>query len=291
MIYLNEIFALPIGLKTVVKVGGVEHFGSDSLNKSFIEAMKESQSSKKVYDVVEKLVNNKTITPVFSNKGMIGYLKKKLFQQEEYETALGVFYDNDKKIYIFIDNNVNYVLYVNNDHLAQLTIHEMIHLYSSLNKNKFTNVFEAELLKYYNALFELIFRINSKASKEVKKIFNFMFSEIERSGKGIPLKKLYNNLLNLKKYSNLDKKRIEQKANDYVETVYHYYSDNLEKIYAETDLINIYKSTIFAYKKAFGFYPTNKGCLQELVFPSEVICAISTYNPGDKIYSALRELK
>jgi len=288
---LNEMFALPIGLRVVAKIEGQDHFGSDTLNKSFIEAMKESQSSKKVYDIIEKLVNNQTITPVFSNKGMIKYLRKKLLQQEKYETALGVFYDNEKKIYIFIDNNTNIFSYIDNDHLAKLTIHEMIHLYSSLNKNKFTKVFEPELLKYYTSLFELIFRINSKASKTVKEIFNFMFYDIERGGHGINLKKLYNKLLDLKKYSNLDKKIIESKASNYAETVYNYYTNNLEKIYDNADTINVYKSAIFAYKKAFGFYPTNKGCLQELVIPSEVICTISTYNPGDKIYSALRELK
>lgn len=292
MKFLNEIFALPIGLRVVAKIEGQEHFGSDTLNRSFIEAIKESQSSKKVYDIIEKLVNNQVITPVFSNKGMIGYLRKKLLQQEKYEIALGVFYDNEKKIYIFIDNNTNIFSYINNDSLAKLTIHEMIHLYSSLNKNKFTKVFEPELLKYYNSLFKLVFRINSKASKNVKDIFNFMFYNIERRANGIiPLKKLYDKLIGLKKYSNLDKKIINSKANNYVETVYNYYTNNLEKIYSDNNLINIYKSAIFAYKKAFGFYPTNKGCLQELVIPSEVICTISTYNPGDKIYSALRELK
>ena len=73
---LNELFALPIGLKKVAEFDGIEFYGSESLNQKLSDALNSSVYTKLISVELKKLIDNGTITPVFSSKGIIKYINK-----------------------------------------------------------------------------------------------------------------------------------------------------------------------------------------------------------------------
>ena len=58
---IDEIFVLPINLKNVITIDGIPLYGSEELNKKFIESVRNTKKGKIIFKSIEKLVNNKTI--------------------------------------------------------------------------------------------------------------------------------------------------------------------------------------------------------------------------------------
>ena len=75
---LKEIFALPIGLREVVKYNGIPLYGSDTLNEKFIHSMNTNKRTKDIGKTIEKMVKDKVILPCFADPGLLTYFRRKI---------------------------------------------------------------------------------------------------------------------------------------------------------------------------------------------------------------------
>jgi len=277
---LNEVFASPFGLKPVVKIDGMPLYGSDSLNESYLKAIEKSGRTSPAALKFRGLVEKRRIVPCFLTKGVLQFVAWKVFAPVHIQSVMG-FYDptKTKRVYILIQNNANIFSFVSNDFLAKLTIHELMHMLADLKTSIFMNMFSNELAAYYKTFFQMIFSINDLDTGKVNKILKFIFMDIERRSE-----KLTNGTLN--KYSDLLKKELSPVSSltplkfdemllDYF-TIIRLYLTNVAKFFASRDkfrhiLIPLYLS----YRNTFNMKNLTTVCIQELIFPSEVICILS----------------
>lgn len=277
---LNEVFASPFGLKPVVKIDGAPLYGSDSLNESYLKAIEKSGRTSPAALKFRGLVEKKRIVPCFLTKGVLQFVAWKVFAPVHMQSIMG-FYDptKTKRVYILIQNNSNIFSFVSNDFLARLTIHELMHMLADLKTSLFMNMFSSELTAYYKTFFQMVFSINDLDTGRVDRILKFIFMDIERRSE-----KLTNGTLN--KYSDLLKKELSEVSSltplkfdemllDYF-TIIKLYLTNVAKFFASRDkfkhiLIPLYLS----YRNTFNMKNLTTVCIQELIFPSEVICILS----------------
>lgn len=287
---LNELFALPIGLQKVGEFDGIELYGSDSLNKKIIESLSSSVYSKPILGEITKLIEERMLIPVFSSKGIIKYFSRKIVGTDyELKHLFAFFNPPDKKIYILVDNNSNIVGYINNDDLAKLVIHELIHKVSSLKPSYFLSKFKNQLLIFYKQLYKKLFKLNDSPELDflVEDIYASLY-DVEKIQQ-LNFKKLAVKFDKLRKYSTLSTIKFDKVLGDYFKVIR--FASNREYNLLYTGEYNyILKGPFLVFKQKFGFFPIDKGCDQELFAPSEVISAIAENKPSELIYDSIRKI-
>lgn len=310
---LIELFAIPIGLKPVIIVDNIPLFGSKSLNEKFIESLPKSKRGKLISKTVKIMIENEKIIPCFADSGIFSYFRRRLSQ----DTSGGLLRILRNVIakkpidhpldytYAFYDNNINKIVILINNHIlekfsftasinsiALALTHEMMHMYAHQNPHKFLNFFRNELNSYYLTYFKEIFKLNNEKGLEnvVESIYRTFFLKNEITS-SIYVTNIVRQLYKLKPFSSLDNDKFGQICTDYVRIV---------KLLLTTDTMKFislvkmkYKYIIVplyeTYKNVFEKIPP-KGCAQELIYPSEVICGYSDIILDTKIKTALKSL-
>jgi hypothetical protein len=277
---LSEVFASPIGLKPVVKIDGQPLYGSDRLNESYLKAIEKCGRTSAASLKFRGLVEKKRIVPCFLTKSLLGFVAWKVFAPVHMKSIMG-FYDptKTKRVYILIQNNANIFSFVSNDFLAKLSIHELMHMLADQKTSVFMSIFSNELTAYYKELYQMIFSINNLDNARVDRILKFVFMDIERKSE-----KLTNGTLN--KYSALMKKELssvsslsplkfDEMLQDYF-AIIKLYLTNVAKFFVSRDKFrHILIPCYLSYKNAFNMKNLSTVCIQELIFPSEVVAILS----------------
>jgi len=303
---LKEIIALPVGLKPVIKFDNDILYGSDRLNKSFIKALSKGSQTKGSVKTIEKLIRNKTIIPCFLSKSFRGFIAWRIFKSKPINiktfdfdfdsqgnlvvgkeititinplkaahSIMGFYSANNKKIIIILSNNLNIFSYVSNSFLSQLTLHELIHMIALQKQSKFISIFNKDLVLYYSYLWSIIFKLQKDKIKEkdLRIIISFLF-KLEKQESMISnsdLTKYYKLMENLKKYSNLNDKDFTKILVDYIVTI-KFFIKNINIFFSHIQKFNHIIGPIYlTYKKVFGLKKLTSMCIQELIFPSEII--------------------
>jgi len=291
----NEIFALPIGLKPVVKLDSEILYGGESLNRSFIKALNKSSRTNKISSHFEKMIKDKLIVPCFLHKGFLTFLAWKVFAPSGVRNIMGFYYPKTKKVYILLSNDLNIFGYTSNNFLAKLTVHECVHMFANKNKSKFISTFDSNLIPFYKTFLCKIFNINIKdlSNNEVKKIITFIFNKFESKTSKYDnslLIEYYDILNNLEKISNLKEDQFNLILLDYISLIKTFLKDI--KIFFNS--IHKYRYIIdaieYSYKEVFNCKNMNTICIQELIYPSEVIAIYSEFKKDPKIYSAIKQI-
>ena len=160
--YLDEIFALPVNLKSVGTVSGFELYSSDSLKDKFIESLEKSNYAG-IFKGIRTLVNNGTIVPAFGTRNLFRFImvKKPKFLTHDDEVTYVAFVDFDsQKIYFLIENSVNMFGYSDNNKIAETLLHELCHVFCLRRPKTYLNLFSSELTKYYKYAFDKIVENN-----------------------------------------------------------------------------------------------------------------------------------
>lgn len=310
---LKELFAVPIGLKPVISIDNVLLYGSDTLNKNFLISISKSNRGKIIYKTVERMIKNRDMIPCFADSGIFSYFKRRVSKGTKggiYKVLRRIvskkpishplddvlaFYDKEnEKIVVLINNHV-YDSFVNisNVSIALSLTHEMIHMFAHQNPNKFISLFKTELNTYYLNYFKSIFDLKERKSLEnvVENICKYLFFKNEITNQ-ISLSGLYKELFKLKNFSKLESEEFDKICMDYVKVIDLLLTHDIIKFVSLVKknykylIVPLYDS----YKTSFGKIPA-KGCSQELIFPSEVICGYSDIRVDTKIKTAFNELK
>ena len=310
---IQELFALPIGLRQVVSLGGIPLYGSQTLNDKLIQSIKSSKRGKIFSKSITNMINTGLIIPCFADNNIITYFrrrvsndtsggllrvlrvlvagKKPITHPLDYVLA---FYDfESNKIIILISNHINEVFSgTASDVAISLSLtHEMMHMFAHQNPNKFLSLFKEELNSYYSTYFKEIFKLKDDKTLEdsIEHVYRFIFLKVEMSTSSVSLTSLLNELNKLKKYSRLKNEEFKNVSFDYIKLTRLLLQNDMDKLIAVAKTKYKYMTVPLydSYKTSFGKIPA-KGCLQELIYPSEVICGLVDIRLNSKIKSALK---
>lgn len=292
---VDEVFALPIGLKPALRIDGKMYYTSARLNENFIKALSKSGKAKPLIGKFADLVRRGKINPLYASKGFTGFVAWKIFAPSHKKGIVAFYSPDTKSIYIIISNNANIFAYISNSFMAELAIHESIHMFAdSASSSKFLSLFGSKLLTYYKKLWSTYFQVKPKDIKddESLKIIKFIFDNFE---KGTPSNstfvkyyKLLNEMMN--SISNLDDKQYGKFLMDYI-LLPKYYISSKEAFFSNRGKFpHVFSAMYQAYKDGFNLSNTTTLCVQELIYPSEIIAILSEGNIDSKIKTALNAI-
>lgn len=298
---LEEIFALPIGLKPVPVFSSLRLFTSPSLKRSFVESMGNIAKMSSVSGKISKLVNDELIIPCFLTKGIISTILFKMFPtdrartdeqyfKEEMRNVFGFYESGSKKIYVMISNQINKFGFADNEKLASVTIHEAAHMAAAKNPSKFMSTFNKILLDYYRIYFSRIFSLEGNNEELIEEIIRFLFTKFEKSTNVTTsgLKKYHDLIMSFKDASTADNFDTIVKQFFVAITVFvkstSQYIKNMNKFMNITDALQMSYDSVFHGRDA-GNIP-----IQELLFPSEVIAIGSEIGNNKNIINGIFRL-
>lgn len=311
---IHELFALPIGMEEVASVSGFPLYSSKTIREKFNESLQKSRRGKVISKSVYMMVATGKIIPCYAESGILSYLKKRIADDTSgglmrviRKIFLGKKPEENPLDYVlaFYDFNINKIIVLISNHISEkfsmtasdLAIaislsHEMMHMYAHQNPQKFLSIFQDELTDYYKTYFTDIFKLkkNKELDSVVESIYRYFFLKCEIGGGSSALAAIVNQLNKLKEHSGLDEDEFKNVIHEYSKVVKLLLSNDMKKFIVLADqyqhLINPLYHT---YKEVFGKIPV-KGCAQEMIFPSEVICGYSDTKIDSKIKTALQSL-
>jgi len=275
--YIEELFAVPIGLEVEATVDGQKFYSSDGLRKSFMKAMGASSITSGIYNQIDTLVTKKKLlVPCYLSKNMFRFFTHKIWGRPEDKDILGFYHMKQKRVFILIDNNVNYIGTAKNDEMASTVMHECVHLYADRLKGKFLSTFKQELDRFYISYFTRVFKLKKKpnVTNIIKFLSKFEYSRDENLNKQLTT---YYYLMEkeLKPYTEMSDEDFTKLLTRIIVSI------KLSLVKFPTFLrmyrtnIDIYGPLDRAYQEAFGKKNTYTGVFQELSSISEVICVLS----------------
>jgi len=275
---LTEVFVPPVGLRPVAKIDGNPLFGSNLLNTQYLKAIDKCGRTKAAYSKFENLLEKRKIIPCFLTRGFGGFVAWKIFAPVSGQSILGFYDKGHGKVYILMSNNANVFSFVGNNFLGKLTIHELMHMFANEKKALFLTMFKTELISYYKHLWQRIFSINEIPDKTAEKIVRFIFLEIENSKvfSNSSIMK-YNALLNkeLRPLSTINEDKFSNMLTDYMVLI-KIFTTSIDKFFQSRGKYkHIIAPMYHAYNDAFSMRNLTTICIQELIYPSEVICIAS----------------
>lgn len=289
----KELFALPIAPELVARLHGMELYSSENLRNKYIDAMYNISKVKPVAKDIERLINIEKIIPCWINNGIFKLgIFKKLASRADQSTA--AFFSMDtKRIYILMDNNISWG-FAQDKVLADLMLHELMHMASDKFKNKFIGMFWNEFILYYTALFEEIFKTKGNIQEEIKLIIRFLFKNFEYGQHNSGTLTKYLNLINqcFRKKSYLN----ENEFNSVLTDFYHYialYFKDMNALYSQLrKFVHIYRGLTQGYLRGLEMRNDQSFCGQEFFYPSEVIAMYIEFYKGNlsKPFNAIKQL-
>jgi hypothetical protein len=294
---LREIFVMPTGLKIIAKMDGHPLYGSDKLNEKYIKALSKSGRTKPFIEKLQSLVDKGVIVPCFLTKGIPRFYAWKIFAPSSAKSIAG-FYEpiKTKKVYILISNNANMFGYVSNNFMAKLTIHELMHRTASKMGLSFISSFKSELGDFYRELWAQIFSISSSklTNAIVIPIVGFLFKNFELSTTLVTSADFNKEFAVLQKelqpLTSMQGGDFDRQLSSYIEVQELFIKDLQRFFQLKGDYEQILYPIYNAYKKAFGMRNLSTLCIQELIYPSEVMAISSEQGKKQLSFKALSRI-
>jgi uncharacterized LabA/DUF88 family protein len=281
----QEVFILPYGLKEVARLDNSPLYGSDKLNEKFLLALAKQDKTNSSIKTIERLIKKKLIVPCFLEKGLLHHIGWRIFGPAAVKSIAGFFNPGDGRVFILISNDANLFTYVSNEFLANLTCHELSHRAAFEDTNKFYQTFRNELITFYRVMFSEIFKIDEKKldDKTVFSFIKFLFQYIEMSVGSVSSSALikYSTMLRmqLQGLSSLKHDDFLITSDDYIQIIGIFLKDINLFFDSIGEFSHILSPIYRAYKKALDVRNASTVCIQELIYPSEVIALLSEYGP------------
>lgn len=290
---LEELVALPIGLKPIVSFDGMIIYGSKSLNQKFLDGIEKSKY-KKIAPTLQKAIEKEKFYPGFYSKNLFSFISRKFLGSNKRRGILGFYSLLHDMIVIIIDENSKWGS-VDNDLMGSLTVHEAMHMFSYNKPSQFFAMFKEELIEYYYIIFKDIFKLKEKP-KNMNEIPKYIYFKLEKGRMHLGwnyIFKWYSDMMNrdVRAYSKLSDEEWEKTLNVFLLTLKLYWispktlKSNL-KIFTPIlfSLRNAYKSLYGSALRGDNFYA------QEIGIPSEVIAIRSEIKPDSKIIKAFNQI-
>lgn len=293
---MNEAFLAPIGLKPILQIDKIKLYSSDKLQDKFIDILSDIPQTKESVDKIQELLTKGAVKIVFSSKNFLHFSLYKLLSGGSTKSLLGFFSPTENYVVVVLDNNSNIFSYANNKAIAQVLTHEVGHYIASNNSKLFYSTFKNTVVDFYESVFTELFSIpksvdRDKLRKACLEFFTYMFFKIEKLSIVKPEKvKEVNDMMCdifLPLFeSNELRKSVKDKIN-FLGFILRIYLTDFGLFYQS---IPKYKDMLLPLYHAYHNLTGEKIhslCVQEFLFPSEIICILSEYDTtiSKKIYS------
>jgi hypothetical protein len=293
---INEMFALPIGMKKVMTLNGEELYTSQVLKDKLKVALSKTDHTRAVSSSINKMIDKEKLIPVFYNKRIFNLIIFKVFAPNGMSNStLGFYSQTHDKIILILDNNTSFG-FASNQWMGALTIHELMHRGATKLKSTFFNIFKEELSKYYLKTYSVLLEI-SEINKDMKdKVENHIdyLTKIEMSPKNISLKEFLKTnekfLYSIEKYSSLHEDDAKNRINNYLDAIYTYFTnpDNYLTGF-RSEFYPTAKALFKGYEALFDERPATL-VIQEAIYPSEVIAIFSENTDASKTHAVVKSL-
>ena len=196
----------------------------------------------------------------------------KTFGKREQSGILGFFNPTSKQIFLLIDNNITWG-FGKDQILANLMIHEMMHMASDKFKNSFISMFFKEFLSYYKATFKHIFKTTDDIDQECKLIIRFLFKKFEYGKSTSSDLEKYLKLIsfNFRGKTLMNDNEFNSTLTDFYHYIKLYFKDINSLFNQLKNFQHIYSGMEQGYIKGLGVKNNSSFCSQELFYPSEII--------------------
>ena len=297
--YIEELWTLPWNTFHVASLDGMKLYSSEGLKDGFCAAMAKDKRTKKISDKIRMLVDKNKVVPAWLNKGIFSLSIFKIFAPIGTKSIMGFYTAKGDQIFLLMDNNITFG-YTSNTILSELLIHESMHMSSSHLKKSFQRTFSKELTSYYSTLYKKLFDISGNIDKEAKMVYSFLFKEFEYKTMSVGsmnsvivkytdlLVKLFN------KKTGLEFDKFQEILVQYM-TMIKLYFVNLDGFVSSIrNFIQIYRPMKDAYVEGLKVKNDKSLCIQELIYPSEVISMYAELaKPGSisNVYKAFGGIK
>lgn len=290
----QELFALPISPVKVATLNGMELYSSENLKDKYKKAMYKISKVKPVAPDIERLIDQNKVVPCWINKGIFRLAVFKKLAPYSDQGIAGFFTPKTKQVFILMDNNIKWG-FARDKILSDLMLHELMHMASDKFKNNFISMFFSEFIKYYNALFEEIFKTqDSNITNESKIITRYLFKNFEYKDSTSAELEKYIKLISqlLRSKSSLSEAQFNSVLTDF----YHYiklYFQDLNSLHNQIRKFqHIYAGLTKGYINGLDVVNNMSFCSQELFYPSEIIAMYIELYRGSpsKPFSIIKKL-
>ncbi len=290
---IEELFALPIGLKVIATFDDMKIYGSDKLNEKFLTGIAKTKF-KGTVPILRKAIEKKKFFPGFYTKNMLHLLKNKFLGSDQRGGILGFFALQQNIIVILLDNNTKFGV-ADDTWMGSLSIHEAMHMFSYNQPSQFFGIFQEDLEKYYYTLFKDIFELKSKP-KMMSDIPKQIFYKCEKGrmdhGNRNFIYKWYLGFLNksIKPFSGLSDPAWENMVTQYILCLKLYWERPGMLFQNIKRFLPILRAIKRSYEIIYGESVKQNFYVQEIGVPSEVIAIRSEMKPDAKTIKAFNQL-
>jgi len=287
-----KIFGMaPLFLKEVDEVNGIPLYSSEKLQNKLKIAISSFSVLNPVRNKISELIDEGRIVPCYANKNLFRLYRYKKAADEERSTI--AFYSAEhNKIFLPLDErNIRY-FWVDDSLFGEVLLHEMQHYCSRNLKQPFYNIFKGVMNDFYREFYRSHLNIRMNDT-ELSLISSTLFSLNDYS-KEFDTKSLvkFAHVLNkiLKNYIKDDKKREDTIVK--MLSVVKVYLLNLNYFISQltsfnTEARKIYNSLRDAYYYSLNIKNIDSLFIQELYFPSEIICIQAQYATDARHYKVI----
>jgi len=269
---IAEMLNLPFNLKLVAQIDSLKLYSSTNLMKKYIKSLKKDKYFKQSNNIDDLILKKKRIIPCYLTKGMISFTFYKIFAPISLKSVCGFYSPQSKRIYILISNNTKFSIYISDEQLASLTLHECMHAYCDQNNSSFVSTFKKDIINFYDNFFGILF---GKNNQELANDISIIASKFEKSSSnnitGDDVQKYIKEYISLLKKVYNDNDMV-----DNIERMMTMFMFNQRAFFQNIrSFVDIIKSFYNAYYKTFGTKNTQTLPVQEFFYPSEVIAIAS----------------
>jgi hypothetical protein len=282
---------------SVGSIEGNRIYTNDDIKSNFRDIILSQDLLKPVVKNIIRLIDSDRIIPVHVSEGILRKIKKifssstKNHARSKYGLA---FFDHaTRKVYILLEEVQNVKFWTKEDSVSLVLLHEMQHMSATLLPNAFISLHIKSMVKYYTLFFKLYFDINID-KKDALLLAKWLHSRTEK-GKTRNLLLDYYALINkILKRAGVEKETANSMSISYMTQVKSYlltpkkWIDSLMSRSAEP-----YKLFYALYKsyRALNILKIDSICIQETVFPGEIICIESEFNTQSRHFSLIPKIR
>jgi len=283
---------LPTGLREWDSVDGSPVYSSLDLQNKYVEAISNQKILSPVIKAIKAHVTNGRIIPCFANKNMMGLLFHKMFANSIDKATMGYYHPGNNKVYIIMDNRTKYLVWMSNQKLSTVTIHEMMHYAAKNYKRMFFNQFKDILGAFYSDFFSTLSghaispSTGSKAALYLLENFEW---------KQATTQSIFNYAHHLDEIVSIeipDKDEREKFIISLISPAKIFMNDPnvfIRSLQRDDEIVNYVRGLYTSYKR-LGIKSPDTTPIQEILFPSEVV-AITSERPTRKHYVAVNTVR
>lgn len=286
----------------VGKVGSEHIYTNSEVKQSFIESIKSQSTFKPVMVKIIELVETDRIIPAFVKIGIlqriIRFYKKEKEQFAESKHAMARYDIDSGKVIVLVENINNSEYWKKQEALSLILLHEFQHMTSVMFPNSFITIHLKAMVLYYRMFFKIFFNVVIH-DNELVKFVKWLHSKTESvSGRmnetGSFSHEYMRVLWDIVSPHYSDRLELQKKLVNYFKAISIYmaepelYQELIYKI--ESDVHIMYTALKDSYK-SLNILKTDTLAIQEIMYPSEIICIESEYNTQPRHFKLITQIE